>query len=67
MDISFSYENDMFIVLYLDDITVFSKANEDHLFHLKIVFEKCRKYRISLNHKKYLFGLEEGKLLGYII
>jgi hypothetical protein len=31
------------------------------------VFEKCRKFGISLNPKKTLFGLEEGKLLGYII
>ena len=27
----------------------------------------CRKYGISLNPKKSLFGLEEGKLLGHII
>jgi len=31
------------------------------------VFLKCRKYGISLNLKKSLFGLEEGKLLGHII
>jgi len=30
------------------------------------VFLKCRKYGISLNPKKSLFGLEEGKLLGHI-
>jgi hypothetical protein len=31
------------------------------------VFEKCRKFGISLNPKKSLFGLEEGKFLGHII
>jgi len=31
------------------------------------VFLTCRKYGISLNPKKSLFGLEEGKLLGHII
>jgi hypothetical protein len=31
------------------------------------VFEKCRKFGISLNPKKSLFELEEGKLLGHII
>ena len=31
------------------------------------MFLKCRKYGISLNPKKSLFGLEEGKLLGHII
>ena len=46
---------------------MFSKTDEDHIFHLKIVFEKCRKYGISLNPKKSLFGLEEGKIIGHII
>jgi len=31
------------------------------------VFFKCRKYGISLNPKKSLFGLKEGRLLGHII
>ena len=35
--------------------------------HLKQVFLKCRKYGISLNPKKSLFGLEERKLLGHFI
>ena len=35
--------------------------------HLRKVFIKCRKYGISLNPKKSLFGLEEWKLLGHII
>ena len=35
--------------------------------HLRRVFEKCRRFGISLNPKKTLFGLEEGKLLGHII
>ena len=31
------------------------------------MFEKCKKFGISLNPKKILLGLEEGKLLGHII
>ena len=46
---------------------MYSKSDEEHLRHLKRVFEKCRKFGISLNPKKTLFGLEEGKLLGHII
>jgi hypothetical protein len=51
----------------LDDVTVYSKKDEEHLQHLRQVFEKCRKFGISLNPKKTLFVLEEAKLLGYII
>ena len=54
-------------MIYLDNITVYLKTNEEHLAHLRKVFEKCRKYGLSLNPKKNLFGLQEGKLLGHII
>jgi hypothetical protein len=67
MDISFVEELGNFIVIYLDDVIVYSQFDEEHLQHLRHVFEKCRKFRISLNPKKSLFRLEEGKLLGHII
>lgn len=44
MDITFMGEQDKFVVVYLDDITVFSKIDEEHIEHLKLTFEKCRKY-----------------------
>jgi hypothetical protein len=40
MDISFIRERDKFIVIYLDDLTVFSKSDKEHLVHLKQTFEK---------------------------
>lgn len=67
MDIAFTKEIHDFLVIYLDDITVFSKSNNQHLDHLRQVFIKCRKFGISLNPQNSLFGLEEGKLLGHII
>jgi hypothetical protein len=35
MDITFIGETDKFLVIYLDDLTIFSKSDEDHLIHLK--------------------------------
>lgn len=52
MDITSANEKDKFIVIYLNNIIVFSKTHEYHLFHLKIAFEKCRKFGISLNPKE---------------
>eukprot|EP00253_Pinus_taeda_P035552 PITA_35552 len=67
MDIAFAKEIHDFLVIYLDDLTAFSKSDQEYLDHLRQVFLICRKYGISLNPKKSLFGLEEGKLLGHII
>jgi hypothetical protein len=67
MDIAFVDELGRFIVIYLDDVIVYSQSDKEHLQHLRCVFEKCGKFGISLNPKKSLFGLEEGKLLGHII
>jgi hypothetical protein len=58
MDIAFIGERDKFVVIYLDDITVFSKSDEvDHLIHLKQTFEKCRRFGLSLNPKKFHFAM----------
>ena len=67
MDIAFRGLIGKSIVVYLDDITVFSKCRSDHLHHLKQIFERCRKYRISLNPKKIIFAVSEGNLMGHII
>ena len=67
MDIAFAKEIHDFLVIYLDDLTPFSKSDQEHLKHLRQIFLTCRKYGISLNPKKSLFGLEEGNLLGHII
>ena len=66
MDIAFSKEKDKYVVIYLDDIIVFSMTDPDHLRHLRRVFLKCRKFGISLNPKKSHFVMEEGNLLGHI-
>ena len=46
---------------------MYSSSYEEHLKHIRRVFQKCRKFRISLNPKKSNFTMEEGKLLGHII
>eukprot|EP00253_Pinus_taeda_P015145 PITA_15145 len=67
MDIAFAKDIHDFLVVYLDDLTPFSKSDQEHLKHLRKIFMRCRKYGISLNPKKSLFALKEGKLLGHII
>ena len=40
MDIAFVGEKYRFVIIYLDDITVYSKSDEDHSKNLKQVFDK---------------------------
>jgi hypothetical protein len=67
MDIALVGERDKFVVIYLDDLTIFSNSNAEHLVHLRQSFEKCRKFGLSLNPKKSHFAMQEGKLLGHIV
>lgn len=64
MDLAFLGKTYEFTVIYLDDLTVFSDFDENNLKHLR---DRCRKFGISINPKKYLFVVKEGKLLGHII
>jgi hypothetical protein len=67
MDVTFIGEKYQFVVIYLDDITVFSRSDKEHFRHLKKVFLKCRRFGLSLNPKKSLFAMKEGNLLGHIV
>ena len=67
MDLAFVGLKDKFVLIYLDDLTIYPHSHHDHLQHLRKVFLKYRKYGISLNPKKSQFALSEGKLLGHIV
>jgi hypothetical protein len=67
MGIEFIGEKDKFVVIYLDEITMYSQSDKEHYDHLRKVFLKCRKFGLSLNPKKSLFAMKEGKLLGHIV
>ena len=56
-----------FVEDYVDDLVVKSKKKEDHLKHLRKVFERCRKYELKMNPLKCAFGVAEGKFLGFSI
>jgi hypothetical protein len=67
MDIAFVGEKDKFIVIYLDEIIVFSRYDKENCHNLRRVFMKCIKFGLSLNPKKSMFAMRDGKLLGLIV
>lgn len=67
MDIVFAEERDKFVVIYLDDVAVYSKSDSNYMRHLRHIFTKCRRFSIFLNPKKLIFALSRGKLLGHVV
>ena len=57
MDIAFDEEKDIFVVIYLNDVTMYSDSYLQHIEHLKKVFIKCRKFGISLDAKISHFAM----------
>ena len=56
-----------FMVVYMDDICIFSRTLDEHEKHLRSVMEECRKANIKLSKKKCEFGKEEVEFLGHLI
>lgn len=67
MHIAFDDLIGVILQVYHDDLTVHSRFRTDHFSHLWQVFLRCRKYGMSLNPNKYVFGASAGKLLGYVV
>jgi hypothetical protein len=67
MDFAFRDLIGKIIKIYQDDLIIFPKEIDEHIHHLRQVFERCKKYGISLNPKKTIFWVDKGKLLGHII
>jgi hypothetical protein len=58
---------DDFVVCYLDDILVFSKNEEEHINHVRVLLEKLRTVGLYAELEKCIFHQPQVEFLGYII
>ena len=58
---------DQFVVIFIDDILVYSKTREDHAKHLEIVLQVLREHKLYAKFNKCEFWLEEISFLGHRI
>ena len=60
-------ELDKFVVVFIDDILIYSKNEEEHAQHLHIVLQRLREHQIYAKFSKCDFWLKEVPFLGHVI
>ena len=58
---------DKFVVVFIDDILVYSKSEEEHAKHLHLVLSRLRAHNLKAKFTKCTFWQNEVKFLGHII
>jgi hypothetical protein len=58
---------DKFVVVFIDDILIYSKSNEEHEKHLHAILEKLREHKLYAKFSKCEFWLSEVGFLGHIV
>ncbi len=58
---------DNYVVVYLDDIMIYSETEQEHIEHLRTVFTKLREQKLYLRLKKCSFFQSTVKYLGFIV
>ena len=63
----FREEIGKFVAVYLDDIIIFSVTFEEHIQHLRQIFQQLKKAGLKLGRDKCEFGKTELAFLGHIV
>jgi hypothetical protein len=67
MNSVFMPELDKFVVVFIDDILIYSKNEEEHARHLQIVLTRLREHQLYAKFSKCAFWLEEIQFLGHVL
>ncbi|WVZ52646.1 hypothetical protein U9M48_003686 [Paspalum notatum var. saurae] len=67
MNSVFMNELDKFVVVFINDILIYSKNEEEHKEHLRIVLNRLREHKLYAKFSKCAFWLKEVSFLGHIL
>ena len=54
-----------FVFVYMDDVLIFSRDDEEHKIHLRKIFERFDKFALTINMEKSKFGVKSLDYLGH--
>ena len=63
----FKPDLDLFVIVFIDDILIYSKSWKEHEEHLRIVLELLRKKRLYAKFSKCEFWLDSASFLGHVV
>jgi hypothetical protein len=58
---------DKFVMVFIDDILVYSRSEEEHEEHLRLVLQKLREHRLYAKLSKCEFWMKQVAFLGHVI
>jgi len=67
MNSVFMPELDKFVVVFIDDILVYSENQQDHAEHLRVVLTRLREHQLYAKFSKCEFWLNKVPFLGHIL
>ena len=67
MNSVFMPELDKFVVVFIDDILIYSETESDHEEHLRIVLSRLREHKLYAKFSKCEFWMSKVPFLGHIL
>ncbi len=58
---------DPFVLVFIDDILVYSRTEEEHVWYLRMLLQTLREHQLYEKFSKYEFWLESISFLGHVV